>query len=33
MVQIRGKEPKAMNTSECEKGDSLTVVFSTLLTC
>ena len=32
MVQIRGKEPKAMNTSECGKGDNPTTVSTTLLT-
>ena len=31
MVQIRRKEQKAMNTSECEKGDNPTIVSSTLL--
>ena len=30
MVQIRRKEPKAMNTSEC-KGAILTIVSATLL--
>ena len=31
MFQIRGKEPKVMNTSECGKGDNPTTVSTTLL--
>ena len=32
MVEIRGKGPKAMNKSECGKGDNPTTVSTTLLT-
>ena len=31
MVQIKRKEPNAMNTSKCEKGDNVTIVSTTLL--
>ena len=31
MVEIRRKEPNAMNMSECEKGDNVTIVSTTLL--